>query len=125
MLRCVDQRGTLIVINVQAIVCATMLSMFAFGCASTTAVPEPPDAGVQAEPANATETTGNEEDQDAMLSAYDAPKNKLICTRERRPGSRIPQRICMTAYERDVRREQDQRMLQDSQSSSMKPPAGL
>ena len=65
MLRCVDQRGTLIVINVQAIVCATMLSMFAFGCASTTAVPEPPDAGVQADSAKTTETASNDEGKHA------------------------------------------------------------
>ncbi|MEE8528707.1 MAG: hypothetical protein V3S70_09060, partial [Gammaproteobacteria bacterium] len=110
---------------VQAIVCATMLSVFAFGCASTTAVPEPPDAGVQAEPASATETTSNEEDKGVLLSTYAAPKNKLICTREKRTGSRIPKRICMTTYEREVRREQDQRMLQDSQSSGMRAPAGL
>ncbi|MEE8527625.1 MAG: hypothetical protein V3S70_03535, partial [Gammaproteobacteria bacterium] len=85
-------------IKVQAIVCVTMLSMFAFGCASTTAVPEPPGAGVQAEPANATETTNSEEAKAVVLSTYDAPKNKLICTREKTTGSRIPRRICMTAY---------------------------
>ena len=107
--------------KVPAILSATMLCMFAWGCASTTAVSESPQAGS----ANANETASNEEDKVAVLGAYEAPKNKLICTREKTTGSRIPKRICMTAYERDARRETDQRMLQDSQSSNMGVPAGL
>ncbi len=111
--------------KVQVIVSATMLSVFAFGCASTTAVPEPPQDAVQADSAKTTETASNDEEKAAVVSSYQAPKNKLICTREKRTGSRIPKRICMTTYEREVRREQDQRMLQDSQSSGMRAPAGL
>ena len=108
--------------RVQAVFCATMLSMFTWGCASTDAVPEPPQDGVQA---NSAKTASNDEEKAAVLGLYQAPKNKLICTREKTTGSRIPKRICMTVSERESRRETDQRMLQDSQASSMGAPAGL
>lgn len=111
--------------KVPAILSVTMLGMFALGCASTDAVPEPPQDGVQTDSAKTTEAAGTEEKKAAVLSSYQAPKDKLICTREKTTGSRIPKRICMTVYEREARRENDQRMLQDSHSSGMTAPPGL
>jgi hypothetical protein len=59
-----------------------------------------------------------------QAQATSSEQDEVVCRHETPTGSNIPQRVCYQRRDADERREQDQRILQESYRWDTVPPSG-
>jgi hypothetical protein len=59
-----------------------------------------------------------------QAQATSSDEDEVVCRDETPTGSNIPQRVCYKRRDADERREQDQRILQESYRWDTVPPSG-
>lgn len=61
--------------------------------------------------------------QQTAGATVEAPKDRVVCKRQKATGTRMAKRVCMTVAERDARSERDRRTMQEAvDTPQLNPP---